>query len=232
MWLSAPPRCSSRSRGWLVRDSSRSRRALTIRARVAPLRDRRPPIRPRSGRTLPGTSSGTYRGPRTDLRRRSPSSPVTVHHIEFQVKSRQPPQDVRRNILVATLSRRAVVRLADADIGGPVQQPLEADASLGTGQWCAGAAVNPAPECKVLARVLTLRVKRVGVFEPARIAIGGAVDHHHRAAGGQRFLPDGGRCPRQPEVTLDRALDAKALLDEVRQQAAIIAQPALDVGLV
>ena len=141
-------------------------------------------------------------------------------------------QDVRRNVLVATASGRAVVRLADPDVGGPVQQPFQSDPGLRAGQRCAGAAVNAAAERQVLARVLALGIESVGVLEPARVAVGGPVDHHHRAAGTEGFVADGGRHPRQPEVALHRALDAQALLDEVRQQAAIATQPLLDVGLV
>ena len=152
--------------------------------------------------------------------------------VEFQMQLGEPAQDVGRNVLVATVSGRAVVRLADPDVGGAVEQPLEPDPGFGAGQRRAGAAVDAAAEGQVLTGVLAVGIERVRILEAARIAVGRPVDHHQRAAGADGFLADGGRHPRQPEVALDRALDAQALLDEVRQQAAVLAQPALDVRAV
>ena len=157
---------------------------------------------------------------------------IALDEVEFQVQLGEPTQDVGRNVLVATVSGRAVVRLADPDVGGAVEQPLQSDPGFGAGQRCAGAAVDAAAEGQVLAGVLALGIEGVRILEAARVAVGGPVDHHQRAAGADGFLADGGRHPRQPEVALDRALDAQAFLDEVRQQAAVLAQPALDVGAV
>ena len=147
------------------------------------------------------------------------SSTVTfigaLDDIELEVQLGQPAQDVSRDVLVVAIARRAVMLFADADVGGAVEQPLEPDPGLGTRQRSAGAAVDAAAEGQVLAGVLAVGVERVRILEAARIAVGRTVDHHQRAAGADRFLADGGRHPRQPEVTLDRTLDAQALLDEV-----------------
>ena len=86
----------------------------------------------------------------------------TVDEVEFQVQFGESTQDVGRDILVATLARRAVVRLADPDVGGAVEQPLEPDPGLGAGQRCAGAAVDPTAESQMLARVLALGIEVSG----------------------------------------------------------------------
>src|SRR4051794_35612150 len=98
-------------------------------------------------------------------------------------------QDVRRNILVAAAIRRAVLRLADPDVGGAIQQPLEADAGLRARQRGTGAAVDAATERQVLACVLALGVKRVRILEAPRVAVGRAVDDHQRAPGAERCSP-------------------------------------------
>src|ERR1700720_4666018 len=122
----------------------------------------------------------------------------------------EPTQDVGRDVLVATVARRAVLRLADPDVGGAVQQTLQAHPGFGAGERCAGAAVDAASEGEVLAGVLAVRVEGVRVLETARVAVGGAVDHHQGAAGGYRLLADSRWHARQSEVTLDRALDSQA----------------------
>src|SRR5436309_10685702 len=137
-------------------------------------------------------------------------------------------QDIRRNVLVAAVIRGAVMRLADPDVGGAIQQSLESDAGLRPRERGAWTAVDAATERQVLARVLAFGVEAVRILETARVAVGRAVDHHHRATGAERLLADGGRHSRQPEVALDWALDAQALLDEVGQQAAVLAQSGLN----
>ena len=51
-----------------------------------------------------------------------------------------------------------------------------------------------------------------------------------RRAGGDVDAADSGRRARQAEVALDRALEAQALLDEVRDAGGVLAEPLLDVG--
>ena len=80
-----------------------------------------------------------------------------LREVEFEVQLGEPAQDVGRNVLVATVTGGAVVRLADPDVGGAVQQALEPDPGFGAGQRCAGAAVDAAAEGQVLTGVLALR---------------------------------------------------------------------------
>src|SRR6201991_4348092 len=144
----------------------------------------------------------------------------------------KPAQDVGRNVLVAAVSGWAVVLLADPDGRGAIEQPLEPDPGFRAGQRGAGAAVDAAAEGQMLTGVLAVGIEGVRILEASRIAVGRPVDHHERAAGADGFLADGGRHTREPAVALDWALDAQALLDEVRQQAAIVAKLALDVTAV
>src|SRR3954454_11245926 len=141
----------------------------------------------------------------------------------------EPAQDVGRNVLVATVTRRAVPALRDPDVGGAIEQTLEPDPGFGPRERRARAAVDTAPEGEVLASVLAFGVEAVRALEAAWISVGRPVDPHQRAAGCDGPLADGGRHPRQPEVALHRALDAQAFLDEVREQTAVLTQPPLNV---
>ena len=95
------------------------------------------------------------------------------------------------------------------------------DARLGARKRRAGARVGAVAERDVLAGVGAVDVELVGVLEAARVAVRGAVEHHHRRARGDVDAADGGRRARQAEVALDRALVAQRLLDEVRDAIAV-----------
>ena len=112
------------------------------------------------------------------------------------------------------------------------QKALDADPRLRPGQRPPGTGVRPAPEGQVLLGVGPVHPELVRVLEPAGIASGRAVEHHDRRAGGD--VDSAHRRPGagQPEVALDRALVAQALLDEVRDAAAVLAEATLDVGVV
>ena len=59
------------------------------------------------------------------------------------------------------------------------------------------------------------------VLELARVAVGGAVEHHQRRAGRDLDAADVVGTRVQAEVALDRALEPQALLDEVRDELAV-----------
>ena len=63
-----------------------------------------------------------------------------------------------------------------------VEEALDADAGLGAGERRAGARVDAVSEREVLARVGAVDVELGGVVEVARIAVRGAVEHHHGRA--------------------------------------------------
>src|SRR3546814_6690247 len=86
-----------------------------------------------------------------------------------------------------------------------------------------------AAEGDMQARVVALDLELAGGFEPARIAVGGAVGDVQEGAGGDVDAADLRRLIRQAEVALDRAFDAKAFLDEIRDEDEILAQEFLHV---
>jgi len=96
---------------------------------------------------------------------------LIADEIEFQVQLGKPTQDVGRDVLVATAACRAVVRLADPDVRGAVEQTLEPDPGLGAGQRRAGTAVDSAAEGEVLAGVLAIRVEGVRILEAASASL-------------------------------------------------------------
>src|SRR3546814_18184347 len=81
-----------------------------------------------------------------------------------------------------------------------------------------------AAEGDMQARVVALDLELAGGFEPARIAVGGAVGDVQEGAGGDVDAADLRRLLRQAEVALDRAFDAQAFLAAIRDEAAILAQ--------
>ena len=70
------------------------------------------------------------------------------------------------------------------------------------------------------------------MLEAAGVAVRGAVDDHDGGARGDRDAAELGRHAREPEVALHRALDAQALLDEVRDELAVLAQQLLELRVV
>ena len=95
----------------------------------------------------------------------------------------QAAQDVRRRVLVAAGAGRAVLGFGDPDVGEAVEDALEADARFGARERRARTGVDAVTERDVLPRVRAVDVELVGVLEAAGIAVGGAVEHHHRRAG-------------------------------------------------
>ena len=80
---------------------------------------------------------------------------------------------------------------------------VSARASGAPGQLC-----TPRPNAMWRRAFVRFEVEGVGILELARIAVGRPVHHHHRGAGGNVDAADGHVAPRQPEVTLHRALDS------------------------
>ena len=65
----------------------------------------------------------------------------------------------------------------------------------------------PRPKARCWRALARADVERRRVLEVARVAVGGAVEHHHRGAGREVDPAHRGRHPGQPEVALDRALE-------------------------
>ena len=74
---------------------------------------------------------------------------------------------------------------------------------------------------------------RVGVrrgLELPWVAVGCAGQDHDRAARRDLGVPHRGGCPRQAEGAVDGRLEPQALLDEGGDQAAVVAEPLLELG--
>ncbi len=149
---------------------------------------------------------------------------------ERQMQFAEPAQDIGRLEGVATLVGRSVLDFTDIDFRHPVQDALDRNTAFDAGQRSAGARMHAASESHVLANVLAVEPKFVRIVKPAGITVGGAGQHHHDRADGNVDATDGGRPACQPAVTFDGALHAQRFLDELGNQAAVLANSFLDVG--
>src|SRR3546814_17522862 len=113
---------------------------------------------------------------------------------------RQAAQEERRQITVAARTGRTVDFLGDADGAGVVEHAIEADDRFGARQRRTGAGMAAAAEGDMQARVVALDLELAGGFEPARIAVGGAVGDVQEGAGGDVDAADLRRLLRQAEV--------------------------------
>src|SRR6478672_8904849 len=112
---------------------------------------------------------------------------------ELQMEGAQPAEDEGRHVLVAPGARRTVLGLGDRDVRHAVEEALDADAGLGAGQRCAGAGVDAVAEGEMLACIRAFDDEVAGIVEKARVAVGGAVEHHDGRAGGDGDAGDCGR---------------------------------------
>ena len=136
-----------------------------------------------------------------------------------------------RPVVVAPGVGRTVVGLRDPDVAGAVEQALDRDACLGTGERGADTRVDAVPECNVLAGVRAVDAKLIGTLKLSRVAVRGTDEDLHGGAGGKVDPVYRRRHPRQPKWTLERAVEAKDLLDEVSDQISIVAEPPLELGV-
>ena len=102
-----------------------------------------------------------------------------------------------------------------------------ARASGAPGQVCA-----PWPNARCWRALARSTSKSAGHSKRRGITVRGAVDDHHGGARGDLDAAELGRHAREPEVALHRALDAQALLDEVRDALPVLAQLLLQLGVV
>ena len=86
-----------------------------------------------------------------------------------------------------------------------------ARASGPPGQVC-----GPRPKATWFRTLSRSRVELGGALEPSGIAVGGAVEQHHRRPGRDLDAADRGRATGEAEVGLHRALDPQHLLEEAR----------------
>ena len=102
-----------------------------------------------------------------------------------------------------------------------------ARASGAPGQVC-----GPWPNARCWRAFGALDLEVGGMLEASGIAVGGPVDDHDRGAGRDLHATELRRHAGEPEVALHRALDTQALLDEVRDVLAVLAQQLLELRVV
>src|SRR5215470_3676390 len=173
-----------------------------------------------------------HRSLSTRISRRDADSMPSVFRGEFEVQAGQPAEHIGSQVLVAAVASGAVHRFRDPDVRRAVEEPLDRDTRLRTGERGSRTGVDAMPERQVAADVLPLDAELGRALELARVPAGGTVDHQDRGAGRDGHAAELGRLQGQPELGLDPALGPQRLLDEPRDPAAVGPQPGLGLRLV
>src|SRR3954468_12676948 len=150
---------------------------------------------------------------------------------ELDVELVQAPKDPGRLVVEPALPGGTMVLFGEPDVAHPVEDALDADAALGARERPTGARVDAAPERDVLLRVGPVDPELGRALEPPRIAVGGAVEQHHRRARGDVDAADRRVATGETEVGLHGALDPQRLLDEVRDALTVHAELVLELGI-
>ena len=150
---------------------------------------------------------------------------------ELDVERVEAAQHPRGLVVEPARVGRAVVLLRQPDVAHPVEDALDADAGLGASQRTAGTGVDAAAEGDVLARVGAVEAELGRALEAPGVAVGRAVEQHHRRTGRDVDAADRRRPAGQAEVGLHRALDAQRLLDELRDAVVVRAELVLELGI-
>ena len=181
----------------------RPRRASTVRPRPSQLGRPRPRPRRRCGR---GSADPVAVGQRTAARHaepdargaagddRDPAHRAASAGSNSRCSLVRPAEDPGRLVAEVAVTGRAVVLLGQADVAHPVEDALEAHPALGPGQRAAGAGVDAAPEGDVGLGVGPIDVELGRALEAPRVAVGRAVEQHHRGAGRDVDAADGRGC--------------------------------------
>src|SRR6185312_8104076 len=148
--------------------------------------------------------------PFTPPRGRDPIEPTlaqacSTDRCELDVQLAEPPHDERRLVGVATGIGWTVVLLGDPDVGHPVEDPIQRDSALRTGERRTRARMDAADERDLFAHVMTIGTECVGIFELTLISVARSGKEHDRRAGGHFDISNGRRRARHSEVSLDRA---------------------------
>src|ERR1700733_12469698 len=98
-----------------------------------------------------------------------------VSHGEVELQGVEAVEHVRLHVVVVAGARGTVRLFVDADVGRPLEQPLDRDAGLRPSQRRPRAGVDAVAEGDVAAHVLPGRAELGRALELARIAGGGPV---------------------------------------------------------
>ena len=154
-------------------------------------RARRPRRRPRRCRSSIATrwpSAANWRATPSPMPDAPPVTTATrligarLDRRELEVQLGEAAQHPGRLVAEAAVAGRAVVLLGEPDVAHPVEDALEADPALGPRQRRARAGVVAAPERDVGLRVGAVDPELGRALEPPGVAVGRAVQQHHRRA--------------------------------------------------
>src|SRR5581483_10857532 len=200
------------------------RTARRRRGRPCPATTRSsPPVRDRDASSRPRPTAC----PRSRWSTGRLGSPSDLRELDLQ--SGQAPQDPRRLVGEPACARRPVVLLGETDVAHAVEDAFKADATLGPRQWSARTGVDTTTEGDVVEGVLPVDAEIVRALEPPGIAVGGAVEEHHRRPRLDLDTADRGRPLGEAEVGLDRTLDPQGFLDEVGDAVLVFPKLVLDL---
>src|SRR6185312_3508026 len=95
----------------------------------------------------------------------------STDRCELDVQLAEPPHDERQLVGVATGIGWTVVLLGDPDVGHSVEDPIQRDSALRTGERRTRAGMDAADERDLLAHVMTIGTECVGIFELTLISV-------------------------------------------------------------
>ena len=121
--------------------------------------------------------------------------------------------------------------LGEPDVSHAVEDPIDADPSLGASERTTGARMHTAAERDVRLGIGTVDAELVGALEPFGVAVGGAVEQHDRRARRDVDLADLRGAAGEAEVGLDRAFHPERLLDEVGDAVLVVTELVLELGV-
>src|SRR5262245_53720131 len=122
-------------------------------------------------------------------------------------------------------------RVHQPKVAEPREEPLEADAHLGAGETGAGTEMLAVTEGDVVAGVHALCIEVFGIGEHVRVGGGGGDHRHHDRACRDMDARERRIAQCEAEGALDGALEAQALLDEVRHRLGIASELLGEGGL-
>src|SRR5439155_3192038 len=145
------------------------------------------------------------------------------------VNASEATEDPRRLVLEAAGAPRPVVLFGEPNVARPVEDALDADATLGARQRPPGARVVTASEGDVLLGVGPVEPELRRALEPSRIPVGRAVEQHHGRSRCDVDPAHGRGSSGETKVGLHRALDPERLFDEVRDALSVLPELVLEL---